>query len=231
MAIPRARTLLRSENWKPDELSEMRSLLQRAEQRMKKLNPASNSSIEDKNSFTSPQLNSGPIPLPYITSTAGIARADRTRLVNEKDQQMTVFHIQDPPNVKEDTRKEKPTAGPSWFDMPRTKLDHGLKSDLKLLKLRNVLDPHRHYRSDATKVLVPEFSQTGQIIEGPAEYFSSRLPNKHRKRTFIEEVLANEKLTGRFKKKYSEIQASKASGRKAYYKKMKERKSKGLRKS
>ena len=52
MAIPRARTMLRSEDWKPDELSEMRSLLQRAEQRMKKLNPASNSSIEKKNSFT-----------------------------------------------------------------------------------------------------------------------------------------------------------------------------------
>ena len=115
--------------------------------------------------------------------------------------------------------------------MPRTRLDQGLKSDLKLLKLRNVLDPHRHYRSDATKVLVPEFSQTGQIIEGPTEYFSSRLPNKHRKRTFVEEVLAHEKLTGRFKKKYSEIQASKTSGRKAYHKKMKERKSKGIRKS
>ena len=52
MAIPRAGTVFRSEDWKPDELSEMRSLLQRAEQRMKKLNSASNSSIEDKNSFT-----------------------------------------------------------------------------------------------------------------------------------------------------------------------------------
>ena len=115
--------------------------------------------------------------------------------------------------------------------MPRTRLGRELKSDLKLLKLRNVLDPHRHYRSDATKVSVPEFSQKGQIIEGPTEYFSSRLPNKHRKRTFVEEVLANEKLMGRFKKKFSEIQASKTSGKKAYYKTMKERKSKGIRKS
>lgn len=52
MAIPRAGTVLRGEDWKADELSEMRSLLQRAEQRMKKLNPASNSTLEDNNSFT-----------------------------------------------------------------------------------------------------------------------------------------------------------------------------------
>lgn len=115
--------------------------------------------------------------------------------------------------------------------MPRTNLSSEAKSDLTLLKLRNVLDPHRHYRSDNTRILAPEFSQRGQIIEGPIEYFSSRLLNKDRKRTFVEEVLTNEKLSGRFKKKYNEIQASKTSGKKAYYKKLKERKSRGIRKS
>lgn len=121
--------------------------------------------------------------------------------------------------------QESTTAGPSWFDMPRTKLSSELKSDLNLLKLRNVLDPHRHYRSDNTRALAPKFSQLGQIIEGPTEYFSSRLANKGRKRTFVEEVLANEKVTGRFKKKYNEIQASKTSGKKAYYRKLREKRS------
>ena len=109
--------------------------------------------------------------------------------------------------------------------MPRTKLSSELKSDLKLLKLRNVLDPHRHYRSDHTKALAPNFSQIGQIIEGPTEYFNSRLPNKERKRTFVGEVLENEKFTGRFKKRYDEIQASKTSGKKAYYRNLKEKRS------
>ena len=112
--------------------------------------------------------------------------------------------------------------------MPRTNLNSESKSDLNILKLRNVLDPHRHYRSDNTRVSAPAFSQTGQIIEGPTEYFSSRLSNKERKRTFVEEVLANEKLKDRFKKKYNEIQASKTSGKKAYYKDMKARRSRGL---
>ena len=118
--------------------------------------------------------------------------------------------------------------------MPRTLMSSELKADLRLLKLRNVLDPHRHYRSDSTRALAPKFSHIGQIIEGPTEYFSSRLPNRERKRTFVEEVLANEKFTGRFKKKYDEVQASKRSGKKAYYDNLKEKRyggTRGIRKS
>ena len=62
----------------------------------------------------------------------------------------------------------------------------------------------------------------GTIIEGPTEYFSGRLSNKERKRTFVEEVLAREKSEGRFKSKYEAIQAAKTSGKKAHFKKMKE---------
>ena len=68
---------------------------------------------------------------------------------------------------------------------------------------------------------MPEFSQVGTIIEGPTEYYNSRLQNKDRKKTFVEEVLAGEAQTGRFKKKYDEIQSSKTSGKKAYYKALK----------
>ncbi len=60
----------------------------------------------------------------------------------------------------------------------------------------------------------------GTIIEGPTEYFSARLSNKDRKRTFVEEILAGESSTGRFKSKYNEIQAAKTSGKKAHYKKL-----------
>ena len=115
--------------------------------------------------------------------------------------------------------------------MPRTTLSPGVKSDLHLLKLRSVLDPQRHYRSKSIRPSAPEFSQLGQIIQGPAEYFSSRLPNKERKRTLVEEVLANEQFTSRFKKKYNEIQALKTSGKKAYYKNLKAKKSTGVSKA
>ena len=77
-------------------------------------------------------------------------------------------------------------------------------------------------KKDNAATKIPEFSQVGMIIEGPTEYFSGRLSNKERKQTFVEEVLARERSEGRFKAKYNNIQAAKASGKKAHFKKMKE---------
>ena len=69
--------------------------------------------------------------------------------------------------------------------------------------------------------MVPEYSQIGTIEEGPTEFFSARLPNKDRKRNFVEEVLAREEESGRFKNKYDQVQAAKRSGKKGYYKALK----------
>ena len=96
--------------------------------------------------------------------------------------------------------------------------------------MRNVLDPKRHYKKDNGKAQAPEFSQIGTIIEGPTEYFSSRIPNRERKKTFVDEVLAAEEETGRFKRKYGDIQALKTSGKKAYYKKLMDKRKGGVRK-
>lgn len=95
-----------------------------------------------------------------------------------------------------------------------------LRRDLQLLKMRGVIDPKRHYKKDG-KSDIPTYSAVGTIIEGPTEFYSARLQNKDRKRTFVEEVLAQESETGRFKKKYNEIQTTKASGKKAFYKALK----------
>ena len=87
--------------------------------------------------------------------------------------------------------------------------------------MRGVLDPKRHYKKTDSKSDVPAFSQVGTIIEGPTEYYTGRLTNKERKKTFVEEVLAQEEQTGRFKKKYNDIQKMKTSGKKAFYKALK----------
>lgn len=108
-------------------------------------------------------------------------------------------------------------------------MDNALKTDLSLLKLRGVLDPKHHYKKESSKGLISEFSEVGKIVEGPLEY-KSRLPNRDRKRTFIEEVLANESSTGRFKDKYNEIQSFKTSGKKAHYQNLKSKRSGGIRK-
>lgn len=83
--------------------------------------------------------------------------------------------------------------------------------------MRNVLDPKRHYRKETGKSQAPEFSQIGTIIEGPTEFYSARLTKKERKKTLVDEILEAERESGRFKRKYDEIQKGKASGKRGYY--------------
>jgi vacuolar-type H+-ATPase subunit I/STV1 len=111
--------------------------------------------------------------------------------------------------------------------MPKTDLTPELRRDLQLLKMRNVLDPKRHYKKDNAKNDVPAFSQVGTIIEGPTEFFSSRLSNKDRKQTLLEEVVHQEESSGRFKRKYNDISKVKASGGKNFYKKQQAKRNKG----
>lgn len=98
-----------------------------------------------------------------------------------------------------------------------------MKRDLQLLKMRSVLDPHRHYKKDGSRALAPDYSQIGTIVEGPTDFYNARLERSERKETFADEVLAGEKNSGRFKKKYGEIQIKKTSGKKAYYKALMEK--------
>lgn len=124
-------------------------------------------------------------------------------------------------------KAKEANAGAQWFNMPKTDLTPELRRDLQLLKMRSVLDPKRHYKKDNAKNDVPEFSQVGTIIEGANEFYSSRLNNKDRKQTILEEVIAQEHDSGRFKRKYEDISKTKTSGKKNFYKALKAKRSKG----
>ncbi|KAL8795999.1 MAG: hypothetical protein Q9195_001575 [Heterodermia aff. obscurata] len=178
-------------------------------------------------------LRTGDLPSPYIKVNGGVAHTDASRMLSDKDRFLagTVRRVEDQVLMKAKLVKEKKaTAGSDWFNLPRTDLTPELKRDLQLLKMRDVLDPKRHYKKENRKTEVPEFSQIGTFIEGPTEFFSSRIPNRERKKNFVDEVLTAEETTGRFKSKYNDIQSSKMSGKKAYYKKLKNKRSNGIRK-
>jgi hypothetical protein len=125
------------------------------------------------------------------------------------------------------TQEKKATAGAQWFNMPKTELTPELHRDLQLLKMRNVLDPKRHYKKDNSKNGIPAFSQVGTVIEGATEFYSSRLNKKDRKQTILEEVISQEQESGRFQRKYEDINKSKASGKKAHYKAVQAKRNKG----
>jgi len=63
------------------------------------------------------------------------------------------------------------------------------------------------YRSCLTLTL-----QVGRVISAPGEFYSSRIPRKQRKRTLVEELLANEEARSYHKKKYLELQKKASSG-------------------
>jgi hypothetical protein len=130
--------------------------------------------------------------------------------------------------VANDVKQEKKaTAGADWFNMPKTDLTPALRRDLQLLKMRNVLDPKRHYKKDNSKNDIPAFSQVGTIVEGATEFYSSRLNKRDRKQTILEEVISQEQESGRFQRKYEDINKSKASGKKAHYKSVQAKRNKG----
>jgi hypothetical protein len=103
------------------------------------------------------------------------------------------------------------------YSLPRTNLTPELKRDLQLINMRAVLDPKRMYKKQG-KFKIPDYSQVGTIVEGPTDFFNSRLTNKERKHTLVDETLAAEAASGRFKRKYHELQDRKKSGKKSFYK-------------
>ncbi|OJD12592.1 hypothetical protein AJ78_06835 [Emergomyces pasteurianus Ep9510] len=225
-------TLLEGETLSDEQIQ---SLLLEAETRLRSasqehsIQPASTDVAPSSSSLSLPKLDSAQTVQPYIREQNDVAAFDQSRAVTAEQKKLSEI-IRSIPQVsdhKSKKPKEKPTAGSDWFDLPKTNLTPELKRDLQLLRMRPVLDPRRHYKKDNSKAKAPEYSQVGTIIEGPTEFFSSRIPKKLRKRTFVEEAMATEKETGRFRRKYEEIQAAKTSGKTAHYKAVKAKRAGG----
>ncbi|KAL7632424.1 UNVERIFIED_CONTAM: hypothetical protein RMT77_017278 [Armadillidium vulgare] len=108
-------------------------------------------------------------------------------------------------SVKRHRKMEKlKDKGKDWFNMKAPEITEELRRDLKVLKMRSVLDPHHHYKRSDMKVL-PKYFQMGKVIDSPLDFFSSRIPKKQRKRTIAEEIMNSEEVLRYQKKKCSEI--------------------------
>ncbi|KIW57233.1 hypothetical protein PV05_05811 [Exophiala xenobiotica] len=156
----------------------------------------------------------------YIKDHSGVAQTNPQATVS-RDQNMLANGLR-AVGVADKPKKinDQASTGPDWFDLPKTTLTPQLKRDLQLIEMRSVLDPHRHYKKNNRRGKIPTFSQTGTVIEGPTEFFSARINKKDRSNNFVEEAMATERETGRFKRKYAEIQEAKTSGKKAHYKRL-----------
>ncbi|SCV99957.1 LAFE_0B06260g1_1 [Lachancea fermentati] len=122
---------------------------------------------------------------------------------------------------KKDKTVKKPSVTEQWFTLPKPELTRELKRDLLLLKHRAALDPKRHYKKE--KWTAPERFAVGTIVEDKTEFFSSRLTNKQRKETIMGTLMADDDTNKYFKRKYTEVQEKKTSGRKGHYRKVTEK--------
>ncbi|XP_002168759.3 deoxynucleotidyltransferase terminal-interacting protein 2 isoform X1 [Hydra vulgaris] len=109
------------------------------------------------------------------------------------------------------------TAGKGWYNLPKTEVTEEIKRDLQIIKMRGVLDGKHHYkRNDSNKL--PKYFQIGTIVEGAHEFYNSRVPNKKRKATIVDELLNDAEFRRKNKKNFLQLQKKKMSGGKKYYK-------------
>ncbi|KAF9892205.1 hypothetical protein FE257_002611 [Aspergillus nanangensis] len=201
--------------------NDVQQLLAEAELRLRTQNDQSGLLVPtDGASPSVPSLLANSALQPYVRNHDEVATADSARMIHGSQESggAILNSTKTTPLVGAASKKEKSTAGENWFNLPKTELTAELKRDFQLLRMRSVLDPKRHYKKEGGKANIPTYSQVGTIIEGPTEFFSGRISKKDRKKTFVEEALTLDRAKGRFKSKYQDIQASKQSGKKAYYK-------------
>ncbi|EFO23024.1 hypothetical protein LOAG_05462 [Loa loa] len=101
------------------------------------------------------------------------------------------------------------TKGDAWYNLPACEMTEERKRDLEILQMRGSIDSKAHYRKNDRSVL-PKYFQVGTVIETKADFYSSRVPKKQRKRTVVEELLADADLQTKQRKKYQEIKAREA---------------------
>ncbi|XP_044733083.1 deoxynucleotidyltransferase terminal-interacting protein 2 [Chrysoperla carnea] len=96
------------------------------------------------------------------------------------------------------------TKGQKWFDLPATEVTDEIKRDLEVLQMRSVLDPKHFYKKNDLKVL-PKYFQIGKVMDSPLDYYNNRCTKKERKRTLVDELLADAEFNKYNKRKYLEI--------------------------
>lgn len=107
--------------------------------------------------------------------------------------------------IKKNNPPPPDNAGRQWFNLPATTITDEIKRDLRTLRLRSTFDPKVFYKkTDSGKF--PKYFQMGRVIEGATDFYSGRLTNSQRKRTFTDEIMADPHLNQVRKKRFNKLQ-------------------------
>uniref|UniRef100_A0AAV2KZP2 Fcf2 pre-rRNA processing C-terminal domain-containing protein n=1 Tax=Knipowitschia caucasica TaxID=637954 RepID=A0AAV2KZP2_KNICA len=102
------------------------------------------------------------------------------------------------------------TTGEAWFNMKAPEITPELKGDLQLLRMRGSMDSKRFYKKNDRDGF-PKYFQMGTVVDNPVDFYHSRIAKKDRKRTMVEELLADAEFRQKNKRKFQTIMAEKAA--------------------
>ncbi|XP_068628878.1 deoxynucleotidyltransferase terminal-interacting protein 2 [Battus philenor] len=122
----------------------------------------------------------------------------------EKEHRLPQYDISDKRLRALRKKEREKTKGPGWFNMKAPEINEELKTDLEVLKMRSVMDPKHFYKKNDMEVL-PKYFQVGRIEDSALDHVNERLTRRERKRTMVEELLADAEFQKYNKKKYKEI--------------------------
>nr|SVE74522.1 EOG090X0GO7 [Daphnia barbata] len=114
---------------------------------------------------------------------------------------------------KKERRKEaEKTKGDKWFNLPATEMTEEKLRDLEIIQMRSILNPKQFYKKNDLKV-APKYFQVGTVVDSHADFYHDRVPKKERKKTLVDELMADADFQRYNKRKYAEIIQSKPGTR------------------
>ena len=109
--------------------------------------------------------------------------------------------------------------GQGWFHMKPTRMTDEMKQDMLLIRNRNYLDPKKFYKStDGVAKTGGSMVQVGTVVEGAAEFFSSRLTKKERRRNLVDEIMADPASSDYAKRKFRQKTSERDAKRQRFQK-------------
>lgn len=106
--------------------------------------------------------------------------------------------------LKERKLERNTTGGKDWYNIKSPELTEEVERDLNILQMRSILDPKRFYKHNDRQA-IPKHFQVGKIMDNAADFYSSRVPKKQRKRNLAEELLEDAQFQQYQKRKYNEL--------------------------
>lgn len=110
-------------------------------------------------------------------------------------------------------REKTEGLGAAWFGMKAPEVTEEVQRDLEVLKMRGAIDPKRFYKKTGTEGDgLPKYFQIGQVVSSAADYYSKSGGGggKNKKRSLVDELMADAEYQKFSKRKYAEIVDEKA---------------------